>query len=141
MRGFLLHRNSPAHAPKIKLIHTPKTRSSARRIMLDDVSIGMLNKRLLASKSEWVFTNQYGELMSPWYTTRYMVESCKRAGIPYRCFHTFRHTHATLLLAAGVHPKIVQERLEHSNITITLNTYSHALPTMQSAAVDILNKM
>ena len=47
-----------------------------------------------------------------------------------------RHTHATLLLELGGHPKVVQERLGHSTITTTMNIYSHVTPTMQKAAVD-----
>ncbi|HZK35484.1 MAG TPA: tyrosine-type recombinase/integrase, partial [Aeromicrobium sp.] len=47
-----------------------------------------------------------------------------------------RHTHATLLLELGEHPKVVQERLGHSTITTTMNIYSHVTPTMQKAAVD-----
>jgi integrase len=50
-------------------------------------------------------------------------------------FHDLRHTHATLLLKAGVHPKIVQERLGHSSINITLDTYSHVLPNLQEAVL------
>lgn len=49
-----------------------------------------------------------------------------------------RHTHATLLLELGVHPKVVQERLGHSNISTTMNIYSHVTPTMQRDAVDRL---
>jgi integrase len=49
-------------------------------------------------------------------------------------FHDARHTHATLLLKAGVHPKVVQERLGHSSISVTLDTYSHVVPGMQEAA-------
>jgi integrase len=45
--------------------------------------------------------------------------------------HDLRHSHATMLLAANVHPKVVSERLGHSSITMTLDTYSHVLPTMQ----------
>ena len=47
-----------------------------------------------------------------------------------------RHTHATLLLELGEHPKVVQERLGHSTITTTMNIYSHVTPTMQKAAAD-----
>ncbi|MGW8482710.1 tyrosine-type recombinase/integrase [Microbacterium sp. NPDC055903] len=47
-----------------------------------------------------------------------------------------RHTHATLLLELGEHPKVVQERLVHSTITTTMNIYSHVTPTMQKAAAD-----
>ena len=50
-------------------------------------------------------------------------------------FHDLRHTHASLLLARGVHPKIVSERLGHASISITLDTYSHVLPGLQEDAV------
>lgn len=56
------------------------------------------------------------------------------AGLPRIRLHDLRHTHATLALAAGVHPKVVQERLGHSNIGTTLDTYSHAIPAMQEDA-------
>ena len=49
--------------------------------------------------------------------------------------HDLRHTHATILLRAGVHPKIVSERLGHSSISVTLDIYSHVLPTIQREAV------
>ncbi len=49
-------------------------------------------------------------------------------------FHDLRHSYATLLLREGVHPKIVQERLGHSRIEVTLDTYSHILPGMQEGA-------
>ncbi len=50
-------------------------------------------------------------------------------------FHDLRHTHATLLLKGGVHPKIVSERLGHANNGITLDTYSHILPGLQERMV------
>jgi integrase len=56
--------------------------------------------------------------------------------VPRIRFHDLRHTHATLALRAGVHPKVVQERLGHSDIAITLNTYSHAIPAMQEEAAE-----
>jgi integrase len=49
-------------------------------------------------------------------------------------FHDLRHTHTTLLLQANVHPKVVQERLGHSSITVTMGTYSHVTPNMQEEA-------
>lgn len=54
-------------------------------------------------------------------------------------FKGMRHTCATLLLLADVNPKIVSERLGHSSIQITLDTYSHVLPTMQGKATSALN--
>jgi len=57
---------------------------------------------------------------------------------PTSGFHDLRHTHATLALAAGVHPKVVSERLGHASITITLDTYSHAIPAMQETAAALV---
>ncbi len=59
----------------------------------------------------------------------------KRAGVPRIRFHDLRHCHATLLLQQGVHPKVVQERLGHSTISMTLDTYSHVVPGLQERAV------
>ena len=50
--------------------------------------------------------------------------------------HDARHTHASLMLKQGIHPKIVQERLGHSTIAITLDTYSHVAPGLQEAAAN-----
>jgi len=54
-------------------------------------------------------------------------------------FHGLRHVHASLLLREGVHPKIVSERLGHSGVGLTLDTYSHLMPTMQREAANQLN--
>jgi integrase len=53
-------------------------------------------------------------------------------------FHDLRHGHATLALHAGIHPKIVSERLGHATVAITLDLYSHALPSMQREAADAM---
>ncbi len=58
----------------------------------------------------------------------------KLLGLSSVRFHDLRHTHATLMLKEGIHPKIVSERLGHSSINITLDTYSHVLPGMQETA-------
>jgi integrase len=63
----------------------------------------------------------------------------KANGIPRVRFHDLRHTHATQLLAAGVHPKVAQERLGHSTISTTLDLYSHVTPTMQREAAERLD--
>ena len=57
-----------------------------------------------------------------------------RAGLEGYRIHATRHAHATLMLRQGVHPKIVQERLGHARINITLDTYSHVTPGLQEAA-------
>ena len=65
----------------------------------------------------------------------------RRSGLPHVRFHDLRHAHATLMLAKGVHPKIVSERLGHASIGITLDTYSHVLPSMQQDAADAFDTL
>jgi integrase len=65
----------------------------------------------------------------------------RRAGLPMIRFHDLRHTFATLMFPNGEHPKIVQEILGHAQITLTLDTYSHVLPSMQDGAVGRLGKL
>ena len=62
----------------------------------------------------------------------------KRLGLNAK-FHDLRHTHATMLLKQGVNPKIVQERLGHSSISITMDIYSHVMPNMQRDAIANFN--
>jgi integrase len=64
----------------------------------------------------------------------------EQAGLPQVRFHDLRHSAATLLMSKGVHPKVVQEILGQSNITITLNVYSHVLPPMHQGAISKLNE-
>lgn len=63
----------------------------------------------------------------------------EKAKVPKIRLHDLRHTHATLLLSKGINVKVVSERLGHSNIKVTLDTYSHVLPTMQQEAVKKLD--
>jgi integrase len=65
----------------------------------------------------------------------------RAAGLPNLRLYDLRHSAATLLLAAGDHPKIVQERLGHASITLTLDTYSHVLPDMQRRTAERLDAM
>ena len=60
---------------------------------------------------------------------------CRRLGLDANKMNDNRHTHATILFKRGTHPKIVQERLGHSSINVTMNIYSHVLPSMQEDAV------
>jgi integrase len=64
-----------------------------------------------------------------------------RAGLPHVRFHDLRHAHATLMLLQGVHPKVVSERLGHSSVGITLDTYSHVLPGMQGEAARAFDEL
>lgn len=90
--------------------------------------------------NDLVITNGFGKPKDPNHFS-YVVykDLLMRADLDKKTkFHDLRHTHATLLLKQGVNPKVVQERLGHSTVTMTLDTYSHLLPDMQDTAVKAL---
>ena len=95
----------------------------------------------LAKADAYVFGDDDGKLRSPDAMTSRWDRRLKWATAKFDSLHRvtikgLRHTHATLLLELGEHPKVVQERLGHSTITTTMNIYSHVTPTMQRSAVD-----
>jgi integrase len=65
----------------------------------------------------------------------------KAAGVPVIRLHDVRHTHASLLLKAGVNPKVVSERLGHSSVAFTLDTYAHVMPGMQPEAAEMFMRL
>jgi integrase len=79
--------------------------------------------------------------MGPRNMVREFKELLWKSGLPEIRFHDLRHTAATLMLQEGVHPKVVQERLGHSQISITMDTYSHVLPVMQEEAAKKLDEL
>jgi integrase len=84
-----------------------------------------------------VFASEVGTPLGHANVYHRFVKLSARAGVPRIPFHGLRHTHATLLMKHGVHPKVASERLGHADITLTLQTYSHVLPQMQQQAADI----
>lgn len=83
-----------------------------------------------------VFIDEAGEPLHPNVVSKTFSKLVGEAGAPGIRLHDLRHTHATLSLQAGVHVKIVSERLGHSSVTITLDTYSHAIPGLQRDAAE-----
>lgn len=131
----------------------PKTVKSRRRISITDKlvkSLSLYQKQIewfindmgdkYDNKEKLVFTNIFGKPIDTTnFSQRYFKRMVKCAGLPEGfSFHDLRHTHATLLLRAGVNVKIISERLGHSTVTMTLDTYSHVLPDMQEVAVKAL---
>ena len=126
----------------------PKTSRGRRRIDLPQMAVDALIRhkaRMLAeglASCKWVFCNRAGGTLRR--THFHFLEfkpMLKLAKLPDIRFHDLRHTSATLLLSQGIHPKVVQERLGHSQISVTLDTYSHVLPTMQLEAANALNEL
>jgi hypothetical protein len=73
--------------------------------------------------------------------TCYFRQAVAKSMLPPIRLHDLRHTHATLALQAGIHPKVVSERLGHATISITLDTYSHAIPAMQEEAAALIAEL
>ena len=78
-----------------------------------------------------MFTTAQGNYIALTTLRRAFNSVLKQAGLPHMRFHDLRHSAATILLSRGTHPKVVQEILGHSQIAMTLDVYSHVLPSMQ----------
>jgi integrase len=85
-----------------------------------------------------IFTREDGAPWQPDRISKLFNQAVKASGLPRIRLHDLRHTHATLALQAGIHPKVVSERLGHANISMTLDTYSHAIPVLQESAAALI---
>jgi integrase len=127
-------------------IQTPKTAGSVRSIsvpdnVLDELKTHRKKQNALRLKFGSAYHNNDlicprpdGKPMDPRGMNEHFEEMCKKSGMQKIRFHDLRHTHATIMLKLGEHPKVVSERLGHKDVHITLNTYSHVLPNMQEDA-------
>ena len=91
------------------------------------------------SENNLVFCNRTGGYVQPGYVRLRFHELLAKVGLADIRFHDLRHSAATILLTMSVHPKVVQELLGHSSIAITMNVYSHLLPSMQGNAMSMVN--
>lgn len=90
---------------------------------------------------EWVFCNEKGQHLYPSSPTNKWSKMLKKNNFRYIRLHDLRHTSASLLIAQGVHAKIISERLGHSDISVTMNTYGHAFKSADRAAADKLESI
>ncbi|WP_408955786.1 site-specific integrase [Natroniella sp. ANB-PHB2] len=132
----------------------PKTSSSIRPIDINDNAVQILKNRQIQQKEnklrladsynndyDLIFLKENGNPYLPDYASKQFKKLTDKIQLEKFRLHDLRHTHASLMLKAGVHPKIVQERLGHSSINQTLDTYSHIIPTMQKEAVKQLDNI
>jgi integrase len=116
-------------------LSTPKTRRSRRVVALDGRTVDVLKQHRNADGGHpMVFARADGSGLHPCRVTRRFASLVKASDLPKLRLHDLRHTHATIALRTGVHPKIVSERLGHATVTITLDLYSHASESMQTEA-------
>lgn len=126
----------------------PKTQAGKRTIDLPEFFIDMLKhhqakqvERRLKVGEAWenrdlVFPDLTGGYLNPIHVLRMFKKILERAGLPHMPFHDLRHSAATILISMGIHPKVIQELLGHSDISITLGIYGHLFPSMQQDVVE-----
>lgn len=118
----------------------PPKNGLARVVTLPDVAVAVFE--MLRQRSEYVGSGDFvfcrpdGGYADIYGWTMRFPTFCQKAGIEGMRFHDLRHSHASLMLADGVHLKVVSERLGHSDIRITADLYSHVAPTVQQEASD-----
>jgi len=135
------------------VVSEPKTAKGRRVIALDPGTVEVLKAQAArqldaqdAGDEAWletglVFTQENGSALDPESVSRYFRQAVKLSLLPPIRLHDLRHTHATLALQAGIHPKVVSERLGHATISITLDTYSHAIPALQEEAAALIAQL
>ncbi|MGZ3617912.1 MAG: site-specific integrase [Ktedonobacteraceae bacterium] len=133
-------------------VSEPKTAKSRRSVHLAPMVVDALKRHRIRQnelrlstgpawdEQGWIFCNAVGKPIEVGNMTRRSFRPLlAKTGLPIIRFHDLRHSAATLLLTARIHPKIVHELLGHSQISLTLDTYSHVLPSLQEDAVNRLN--
>jgi integrase len=128
------------------IFRQPKSHRSTRPVALSPDTVEILRQRRVASLEErlaagtayedkgLVFADALGRPIHPSTLRQAWLGIVKASGMDRLRFHDLRHAHASLLMAQGVHPKIVSERLGHSSVSITLDIYSHVAPGLQAEA-------
>jgi integrase len=124
-------------------VSTPKTKRGRRVVALDEVTVAALARHRPEpwSASDPAFVDGWGQVVHPSWVSKRFKTLAAGAGLPVIRLHDLRHTHATLALQAGIHPKIVSERLGHSSVSLTLDVYSHALPHLQREAAAAVGRL
>jgi len=128
-----------------------KTANARRRIDLDPTTVSVLTAWRHWQQAEqgaagietagWMFTDGRGEPIHPHAMSQTFERIARRAGVPVIRLHDLRHTHGTLLIAAGVPVKVVSERLGHATPSFTIETYQHVLPGMQADAARVFEQL
>ncbi len=137
-----------------RVFQEPKTAKSRRLIQLSPQVVEALREHRARQEQErrfWgdryqdhglVFSQPAGQPIDKGnLLRRHFKPLLAQAGLPPIRFHDLRHTYATLALQAGLHPKVVQENLGHSTISMTLDTYSHVAPVLQRDAAQVVTNL
>jgi integrase len=153
-RGIAVVLATVDYIPHFGYVETePKTKAGRRPISLPPFLITMLKEHKAKQeqqrnkvgdaweKRDLVFPDLHGGYFNPRYLEKTFSKIIQESGLPPIHLHDLRHSGASILLSMGINIKIIQQILGHSNISITLDTYSHLLPSMQDDAVNMWDKL
>ena len=132
--GYVVHIGKPKNGRARNVSVDPTTLSVLKAQRKKQLEEQMLWKKAGYVDSGYVFRQENGLPYHPDFVTQSFQKAVAASVQPRIRLHDLRHTHATLALQAGIHPKVVSERLGHANISITLDVYSHAVPAMEEEA-------
>jgi integrase len=128
--------------PVTRELKEPKTPKSRRTVLIGQRTVEALRSLKESATGTLVFPNARGGLLNISNVSyKKWKPLLKKAKVPSLGLYSLRHTSATLLLAENVNIKVVSERLGHESITITLHFYAHAMPSMQSLAAEVANRL
>ena len=133
-------------------VDSPKTASGKRAVDIEPEVVSRLHRHRASLAEQhlglgpawtdegWVFPREDGSCQDPTMVSRFYHQLVKILRLPPVRLHDLRHTHATMLLEAGMNFKVVQERLGHSSPAVTLGIYGHVSPSMQREAAGVVGK-
>ena len=126
----------------------PKTKIGRRALALDSVTLKALRRHRKRQAAEnltagqayeaqsLIFANPLGAPLHSDIVSKWFKRHVADAGLPHLMLHGPRHAYATLALQAGVHPKVISERLGQATVALTVDVYSHVIPAMQEGAAE-----
>lgn len=140
--GFLMVRRSLVRGLDGWTTNPPKTARGRRRVDLDAATVAALRAHVavpgVVGIDGHIFADAAARALDPDGVSSRFARLVRESRLPRIRLHDLRHTAATLMLAAGINPKVVSERLGHASVVITLDTYSHVLPSLQADAATAL---
>lgn len=151
--NMLKIRKNMVNGEKGSVIKSPKTESGVRDIYVGEDVIAVLRQAKLQYMNNafsygvgfqnmgFVISKKDGSPMKPDSMTQKWERFLEKYDLPKIRLHDLRHSNATALIMAGVNPRVVQQRLGHSDVNITLNTYTHVLPEMDMEAAEKLDSI
>ena len=125
-------------------VAAPKTMASRRLVYLDDRTVAALRAHCDASRvsrDAYVFQSIDGQPVNPASFSYTFDRLVAGSGLPRIRLHDLRHTYATLALRLGTHPVLLSERLGHTSISVTIDRYSHVIPSIDRSAADIVAQL